>query len=145
MSTTAVKQSLAFYAHAIDAVDLSKRATLATARSWSGIAEATFPAGRPGPWTLVDAGLESAESFVTAETGYAKGLLDATASALGVSLTGAPAVVPARAVATTVEPAAKTAAVRAPRPTKPAGPVAPKAARPGSSAKGASRRRPAAG
>ena len=146
MSTTAVKQSLAFYANAIDAVDLSKRATLATARSWSEVAEATFPAGRPGPWTLVDAGLESAESFVTAQTSYAKGLLDATASALGVSFTAAaPAVVPAKAVATTVEPAAKTAAARAPKPTKPAGPVAPKAARPGSSAKGASRRRPAAG
>ena len=149
MSTTAVKHSLAFYAHAIDAVDLSKRATLETARSWSGIAEATFPLGRPGPWTLVDAGLDSAESFMTAQTGFAKGILDATASALGVSLTaGAPAVAPAKAVAQTVEHAVETAAVpvpTGPKPTAKAAGPGPKASRGGSSAKGASRRRPAAG
>ena len=149
MSTIAVKQSLAFYAHAIDAVDLSKRAALETARSWSGIAEATLPVGRPGPWTLVDAGLESAESLVTAQTNYAKDILDATASALGVSLiVSVPDVAPAKAIAKTVEHAVEKAAVRVPAPPKPpaktAGPN-PKASRPGSSAKGASRRRPAAG
>ena len=146
MSTTAVKQSLAFYAHAIDAVDLSKRAALQTARSWSGIAEAALPVGRPGPWTLVDAGLDSAESFMTAQTSYAKSILDATAAALGLSATkSAPPVAAANAIAEAVEPIIETAAVPAPRTPKPpvTGSKAPSKA--GRGAKGASRRPPAAG
>ena len=87
MSTSAVKQSLAVCAHAIDAVEFAKRAALQTARSCSGIAEATFPASRPGPWTFVDAGLDSAESYVIAQNSFARSVLDATAAALGVSVT----------------------------------------------------------
>jgi len=149
--TSAVKETLAVYAHAIDAIDLSKRAALQTARSWSGIAESTFAGGWDGPWTLVTAGLDSAESLVIAQTEYAKGILDATATALGVSLAtnvapAGPAVVEAaveqkveQEVETAVAPASSTPKVA--RNTAGSASQAPK----GGSAKGASRRRPPAG
>ena len=117
MSTSAVKQSLAVYAHAIDAVGLAKRAALQTARSCSGIAEATFPASRPGPWTFVDAGLDSAESYVIAQQSFVRSVLDATAAALGVSVTTDASPVARRPdVETVVEPAAPASPPRTPKP-----------------------------
>lgn len=147
MPTSAVKETLAVYAHAIDAIELSKRAALQTARSWSGIAESTFPQGWDGPWTLVNAGLDSAESLVIAQTKYAKSVLDATAKALGASL--ATNVAPARpaVVAAAVEQKVETAVAPASSTPKVAGNTAGSASRApkGGSARGASRRRPPAG
>lgn len=147
MPTSAVRETLAVYAHAIDAIELSKRAALQTARSWSGIAESTFPEGWDGSWTLVTVGLDSAESLVIAQTNYAKGILDATATALGVSLaTNVAPALPA-VVAAAVEQKVETVAAPASRTPKVAGNTAGSASQApkGGSARGASRRRPAAG
>jgi hypothetical protein len=127
------------YAHAIDAVELTKRAFLQTSRSWVKATEQAlaFPGDQPEPWTLVDLGFDSADLYVTVQTRFAKSLLEATAEVVGV------APVPA-------EPAARTEAVveapRAPKPAKravtvtkspaPTTPAKPKVASP---------RRPAAG
>ncbi len=147
MPTSAVKETLAVYAHAIDAIELSRRAALRTARSWSAIAESTFPEGWDGPWTLLTAGLDSAESLVIAQTKYANSILDATATALGVSV--ATNVAPARpaVVTATVEQKVETAAPPASRTPKVAANTAGSASQApkGGSARGASRRRPPAG
>jgi hypothetical protein len=150
VSTFPVTQTLALSAHTIDAVGLSELAAVQTARSWSGIAEATLPAGRPGPWTLIDAGLVSAESIVVAQTDYARSIIDATAAALGVTVaTTAASAAPAATVEPVTEHTPEPSAAPAPPASKPrakADGTRPKApSRTGSSAKGASRRRPAAG
>ncbi len=146
MPTSIVQETVAVYAHAIDAIDLSKRATLRTVRSWSGIVESTVPGVWDGPWTLVTAGLDSAESFVTAQTKYAQSILDATATGLGIVPTnGAPSIagrahdetavsrtsgtpkpavkVEAADAAASARPAAKVQGATAPAPSRPKAPV----------------------
>jgi hypothetical protein len=145
-----VTQTLALSAHTVDAVGLSKLAAIQAARSWSGIAEATFPAGRPGPWRLIDAGLASAESIVNAQTDYAQSIIGATATALGVTVPMTPALAaPAATVEPVVKHAPKASAARVPGTPKPpakADGTKPKApSTTGNTAKGASRRLPAAG
>jgi hypothetical protein len=147
--TSAAAQTLALSAHTIDAVGFSKLAAVQTARSWSGIAEATFTVGGPGPWALIDAGLASAESFVIAQTAYAHSIVDAAARALGVAV-GTPDAPPAPDA--TIEPAVKRtpkgSGARVPRTSKSAVKAnvaeADAPSTTGSSTKGASRRLPAA-
>ncbi len=133
MPTFAVKETLAVYAHAIDTVEASKRAALQTVRSWSRIAESAspFPQGWDGPWNLADAALDSAESFVTAQTEYAKSILEATAAALGVVPTkGTPRIaartefesVPVRTLGTP-KPVVVVETAATPAPSRPKPPV----------------------
>jgi hypothetical protein len=125
------------YAHAIDAVELTKRAFLQTSRSWVKATEQVFavPGDQRDPWTLVDLGFDSADLYVTVQTRFAKSLLEASAVLVGV------APVPA-------EPAARTEIVaQAPRAPKPAKRAVAKSPAPTTPAKPkvASPRRPAAG
>lgn len=141
MSTSAVEQALVIASQAADAVGFSKLAGVQSARSWSAIAEATLPIGRPGPWILVDAGLASAESLVVAQISYAKSVIDATAAAFGVSVA-----VTAAAVAEPAPTGSGDGAPETPKPRpKAAGTAAAVPSKARSSATGASRRRPAAG
>jgi hypothetical protein len=125
------------YAHAIDAVELTKRAFLQTSRSWVKATEQAlaFPGDQPEPWTLVDLGFDSADLYVTVQTRFAKSLLEATAEVVGVA--PVPAVPGPRAEAVVEAP-------RAPKPAKQAGTKSPAPTTPGKP-KVAAPRRPAAG
>ena len=157
MSQYAVDQTLSMYAHAIDAVDLTKRAVLDASRSWVKATERALgsPGDQDGPWALVDIGFDSAALYVTVQTRVAKRLLEATAEVVGASLQpvepSAPTVTIAETVAVSpqpVEPSDPTVAIaeapRAPKPAKRAGTKSPAPTTP-STPKGASPSRPSAG
>ncbi len=113
MSTLAVNQNLALCSYAVEATALSKRVGLQAVRSWSEITAATFSGDRPWPWTMIDVGLDSAESFVTAQLTFARSVLGATAEALGVVPTkGAPRIAGQLELETVAARASET-----PRPT----------------------------
>lgn len=122
MSQSAVEQTLSMYAHAIDAVDLTKRAFLQTSRSWAKATEQAlaFPSDQAGPSTLVDMGFDAADLYVTVQTRYAKSLLEATAEVVSVALVPAEPGVPAQIVAEVPrapKPPAKRTGTKSPAPT----------------------------
>lgn len=141
MPASPAEQTYAAYADAIEAIDLTKRAALQAARSWVGGVKAALPqpAVQPDPWALIDIGFDSADLYVTAQTWYARTLLDGVAEATEAFGSG-------RTVASPPPPALPATVAAAAGPAAPAA-RAPKAATartPAATAKAGSRaKRPA--
>jgi hypothetical protein len=87
---SAVEQTLAVYVDAVEAVDLTKRAALQASRSWVGGAKQALPrpAFQPDPWALIDLGFDAADLYVTAQTWYARTLLDGVAETMEAFFSG---------------------------------------------------------